>query len=127
MVKKSNIAAKKAIQRAVDNSTERLISRTAPISADIVKSKIEDTILDVRYYPAFAGTITRRKDPMAPNKVVDANRDIVDSGELYASVDVVKTGRGKNTEYEFHLDVPYVEKIEDKFHLSETVRSELLI
>jgi hypothetical protein len=127
MVKKSNIAAKKAIQKSVDNATAGLITRTAPMSAKIVKQKIEDTILDVRYYPAFAGTITRRKDPQAPNKVVGANRDIVDSGDLYASVEVTKTGKGKNTEYEFHLDVPYIEKIEDKFHLSETVRSELML
>lgn len=127
MVKKKNIQAKKSIEQSVSNGTDYLIARTAPIAADIVKKKIEDTILDVRYYPAFSGVITRRRDSSAPNPVVGAERDIVDSGELYASVDVTKTGKGKSTKYEFHLDVPYINKIEEKFHLSETIRSELQI
>ena len=127
MVKKKNIQARKSIEQSVSKGTDYLISRTAPLAADIVKQKIEETILDVRYYPAFSGTVTRRRDPQAPNPVVEAERDIVDSGELFASVDVTKTGKGKTTQYEFHLDVPYINKIEDKFHLSETVRSELQI
>ena len=127
MVKKKNIQAKKSIEKSINRGTDNLITRTAPMAADLVKKKIEDTILDVRYYPAFAGKITRRKDPTAPNPVVGANRDIVDSGDLFASVEVIKSGRGKTTTYEFIMDVPYIEKIEDKFNLSETVRSELQI
>jgi len=123
--KKTNSKVNKSIESSVNKGTDYLITRTAPMAAKVVKEKIEDTILDVRYYPHFEGKTTKRKDPNAPNPVVGANRDIVDSGDLFASVDVIKKGKGKNTTYEFVMDVPYIGKIEDWFNLSDTVRSEL--
>jgi hypothetical protein len=127
VAKKKNSKVNQSIASSVNKGTDYLIARTAPLAAKVVKEKIEDVILDVRYYPHFEGKKTKRKDPNAPNPVVGARRDIVDSGDLYGSVDVIKKGKGKNTSYEFVLDVPYAEQIEDQFNLSETIRSELQI
>jgi hypothetical protein len=125
VTKKKNTKVNQSIASNVNKGTDYLIARTAPLAAKVVKEKIEEVILEVRYYPHFEGKTTKRKDSSAPNPVVGARRDIVDSGDLYGSVDVIKKGKGKNTTYEFVLDVPYADQIEDQFNLSETVRSEL--
>jgi hypothetical protein len=127
MAKKSNSKASQQIAKAVDRGTAGLISRSAPIHINVVKAKVEEIILEPRYYSAFEGKTTKRKDSAAPMPVVGATRDIVDSTELLLSISVEKTGRGANTEYSVVADVPYFGKIEEQFNLSELVKSELNI
>jgi hypothetical protein len=128
MAKKSkNSKASQQVAKAVDRGTAGLISRSAPIHIDVVKAKVEEIILEPRYHPAFQGKTTKRKDSSAPMPIVGATRDIVDSTELLLSIGVEKTGRGANVEYSITSDVPYLDKIEEQFNLSEIVKSELNI
>jgi hypothetical protein len=128
MAKKStNSRASQQIAKAVERGTAGLISRSAPIHVNVVKAKVEEVIMEPRYYPAFEGKTTKRKDSAAPMPIVGATRDIVDSTELLLSISVEKTGRGASTEYNIVADVPYFGKIEEQFNLSEIVKSELLI
>jgi hypothetical protein len=125
MAKKSNSKASQQIARAVDRGTAGLISRSAPIAASVVQDKVQQVMEEMRYYPAFEGKTTKRKDSAAPHPVVGATRDIIDSTEAYLSVNVEKSGRGANVEYNIVLDTEYAGQIEDKFHLAEIVKSEL--
>jgi hypothetical protein len=128
MAKKStNSRASQQIAKAVERGTAGLISRSAPIAASIVKDKLESIILEIRPYQYFSDKTTVRKDPSAPNKVVGMKRDIVDSGLLYNSVEVEKRGRGANVEYDVLLNVPYANKINEQFDLTNALKNELNI
>lgn len=82
--------AKNKIQALTDSYEEALLSQ----------------ILDERVYPELASSITKRKNKTT---VIGANRDLVDTGELFESV----TAKADGEIGEIYADVEFAEALND--------------
>lgn len=104
-------SANKSVSKAVDKirmaAKEMAMAHTESIAKTAVEA-IQEQIISLGSYPAFADSITVRKNKGAPNPIAyGASRDLVDSGDMFESVDYVAEGEG----FLVYVDTPYAEKI----------------
>jgi hypothetical protein len=120
MAKKVRGAKKKAALK--NTSTSKAMAKIRMAASDMAHSHTEDVarmaveaiqeqIIGTGNYPVFADSITKRKNSSAPNPIAyGAVRDLVDSGDLFESVDYMEDGEG----FLVFVDTPYSERLADQ-------------